>query len=456
MFLRAGKLYRQINANYQSNYELLVGSGLLDVLCDQGLLIRHVDVETSLSPDLSAYKVIQPEFIKPWVFPYEWPFSQLKDAAIATLNIQTLAMKHGMRLKDASAYNIQFIRNRPVFIDTLSFEKHAPGDHWPAYRQFCQQFLGPLVLMANRDIRLNGLSRNFIDGPPLDLVSKLLPISTWLSPSLLLHLHIHARAQAKYADSYKASNDRLRKRPLPSNGLEGLLNNLAAVVRKTRWQPQGTEWADYYESNNNYSNETFAAKKQMVEHYLQLVPGRGTATDLGCNAGEFSRLAARYFQKVIAADIDPAAVERLYLHCKAERIENISPIVLDLSNPSPSIGWGNLEREGFFTRCRSDLTMSLALLHHLAISNNVPFERIAELYQGISDWHIIEFVPKDDSQVRKLLASRNDVFPNYNQLGFERSFGALFDIVESNVIPGTSRRLYLMRRRKANEGTASS
>ncbi len=178
LFSRNGALYRQINRVYADDYDHLISSGLYDQLVKSGLLIPHREVsEKPVYPEL-AVKVIQPELVPFISYPYEWSFSQLKDAALATLAIQKRSIKAGMSLKDASAYNIQFINGKPTLIDTLSFEIYKEGKPWDAYRQFCQHFLAPLALMARVDVRLGQLLRVFIDGIPLDLASRLLPAST--------------------------------------------------------------------------------------------------------------------------------------------------------------------------------------------------------------------------------------------------------------------------------------
>src|SRR5215216_6396727 len=199
LFARDGVLYRQVNRKYEQEYTRLMESGLYDKLVKAGLLVSHVEVDHAPAEAALAYKIIQPERVPFISYPYEWSFGQLKDAALATLSIQRRALKVGMSLKDASAYNIQFVRGKATLIDTLSFEIYKEGQPWVAYRQFCQHFLAPLALMATRDIRLNQLLRVYIDGIPLDLASELLPGKTRLNFGLLTHVHLHASAQKRYS-----------------------------------------------------------------------------------------------------------------------------------------------------------------------------------------------------------------------------------------------------------------
>jgi hypothetical protein len=199
LFSRGGALYRQVNRKYQQEYARLMESGLYEKLVKAGLLIPHTEVNQAPAEAENAYKVIQPERVAFISYPYEWSFGQLKDAALATLSVQKRALKRGMSLKDASAYNIQFVHGKATLIDTLSFETYKEGQPWVAYRQFCQHFLAPLALMALRDVRLSQLLRVYIDGVPLDLASELLPWNTRLNFGLLTHIHLHAGAQKKYA-----------------------------------------------------------------------------------------------------------------------------------------------------------------------------------------------------------------------------------------------------------------
>ncbi|HQV95667.1 MAG TPA: hypothetical protein PLF41_14490, partial [Anaerolineales bacterium] len=150
---------------------------------------------------------------------------------------------------------------------------------------------------------------------------------------------------------------------------------------------------------------------------------------------------------VVSFDIDPAAVEQNYRQMKHDKTENLLPLLLDLTNPSPAIGWANRERDSFGGRGPADLALALAVIHHLAISNNVPLPQLAEFFAETAKWLVIEFVPKQDSQVQKLLASRKDIFPNYTREGFESAFNEKFAIREAVEIRESERVLYLMERK---------
>jgi hypothetical protein len=444
VFTRQGQLYRQINQAYQADYEALMGSGLYTALTEKGWLVAHQEVvEAPLEPEC-AYRVIQPQ-VAPFIsYPYEWSFSQLKAAALRTLAIQKMALEHDLALKDASAYNIQFWGHRPCLIDSLSFERYRAGEPWPAYRQFCQHFLAPLALMAYRDVRLNQLLRVYIDGIPLDLAACLLPGRTRLNVALATHIHLHAAAQKRYAGQAPAQvmGQTPGKPMVGKHALLGLVESLQGAVRQLKWKPQGTEWAEYY-SATNYVDQAMQHKQAVVAELIEQVQPR-SVWDLGANTGLFSRLASQKGIFTVAFDIDPAAVELNYLAGKTEKDANLLPLVLDLTNPSPALGWQNRERMALAERGPVDLILALALVHHLAISNNVPLAWLAEFFYQLTPRLVIEFIPKNDSQVKRLLATRQDIFKDYTVAGFERAFGQWFKTLKRVQLQDAERIIYLM------------
>ncbi len=453
MFNRDGEIYRRVNTSYAEHYDALVDSGLLEQLVDRRLLVGHEEVSSFDSPDPAPHRTLRPERISFISYPYEWSFSQLKDAALTTLEIHDVALRHGMTLKDATPYNIQFRQGRAIFIDTLSFERYVEGSSWVAYRQFCQGFLAPLALMAMVDVRLGQMLRVHLDGVPLDLASAMLPARTWLVPALLLHLHMHARYQTRYKDAGAVRPDGTKAgtapsvRPMSKTAQIALIDGIRRAIQKLTWTPAGTEWADYY-SAESYQDQALADKKTVVQEMLGSVePGK--VWDIGANTGVYSRLAAEAGHGVISFDVDPACVEQNYRIVREKKEPGVLPLLLDLVNPPPGSGWAHEERESLADRADADVVLALALVHHIAISNNVPLRMIAEYFARLAPKLIIEFVPKSDPKAATLLATRDDVFPSYTQDGFEEAFGAVFDIEESRAIRESQRVLYRMTRRLA-------
>lgn len=441
IFSRDGVLYRQINPAAREDYTALMESGLYEALAGRGDLVAHEEVDPALSPDGAAFRVIRPERIAFISYPYEWCFGQLKDAALLTLRLQKTAMAHGMSLKDATAFNVAFDRGRPVLIDTLSFERLKPGAPWVAYRQFCESFLAPLALMSVVDIRLNQLLRPWLDGVPLDLARTLLPWRTRLRPGLLVHLHLHAAAQRRL--SGRTPTGPRAQRPLNATALPALVDSLERTVRSLEWSPRGTVWGDYYD-DTNYSDAAFAHKREIVADAIERV-APATVWDLGANDGTFSRLASGRGISTVAFDVDPAAVEKNYRRVVERKETHLLPLLLDLMNPSAASGWANRERDSIADRGPADLALALALVHHLAIAHNVPLPRVADFFASIARALVIEFVPKEDSQVQRMLASREDIFHGYTREAFERAFSARFRIEEAVPVREAQRVVYLMR-----------
>ena len=454
VFRSGDRVYRTVSASYAEEYDLLLSSGLYEKLTARRWMVAHEEVDVpGLSGD-GVHRVLAPEVIGYVSYPYEWSFSQLKDAALLTLKIASLALDHGMSLKDASAYNVQFRGARPVFIDTLSFERYVPGEPWIAYRQFCRQFLAPLALMALVDVRTQWLLRDDLDGIPLDLASTMLPGRTRLKPALAMHIHAHARAEARYADSGRgaaegdgaggAAGAKARSLRVSETGVRALIDSLRRAVEALDWKPAGTEWCDYY-ADTNYSGDAMTAKEATVAAFIEQISPK-TAWDLGANTARFSRLAAERGAYTCAFDIDPAAVEKAYRDARTRKDDSLLPLRMDLMNPSPGLGWRLAERESFAERGRPDVVLALALVHHLAIGRNVPLPDLAEFFAGLTEHLIVEFVPKADSQVVRLLASREDIFPDYTEDGFEAAFSHRFEILRREEVSGSERTMYLMRR----------
>ena len=444
VFSLDGVLYRQVNPVGRPDYDALMTSGLYERLVKAGDLVPHEEVSASTSPYGGASAVLRPTRVAFISYPYEWSFSQLKDAALLTLRLQRSAVEHGMSLKDATAYNVVFEGGRPVWIDTLSFERLTPGRPWVAYRQFCQFFVAPLAAMSCVDVRLLQLLRSHLDGFPLDLASRLLPAATRLRPGLLTHIHLQAAAERRVAGRKPAAHTR----PMPAmttTASAGILDSLERTVRGLTWRAPKTTWGNYYEETN-YTDVAFSDKRQIVSAAIDRV-APGTIWDLGANDGTFSRLGSDRGIPTVAFDVDPLAVEKNYQQVVARREQNLLPLLIDLTNPSSRSGWAHEERESFADRGPADLVLALALIHHLAIAHNLPLPRIAEFFARIARALVIEFVPKSDSQLQRMLATRADIFTEYTREDFEAAFDTWFTIEQAFPVKDAQRVVYLMRRR---------
>lgn len=442
-----GGLYRQVNATGAEDYETLVDSGLYEALTSEGLLVAHREVDRGLAADPGrVHKVLAVERVPFVSYPYEWCPGQLRDAGVATLRAQQLALEHGMTLRDASAYNVQFRDGRPVLIDTLSFGVLREGSPWVAYRQLCEHFLAPLALMRHRDVHLGRLLRSDLEGVPLEVAAGLLPWHTRLRPGLLVHVHFHARSRRR-ASRRQAAGGAPRRARFSRTALAGLADSLRATVERLSWQPARSTWSGYYDSADHYTQAAMATKEQLVVDALEeLRPA--TVWDLGANTGRFARLAARRGAVALAFDADVAAVETAWAEARDRDGPAPLPLVMDLANPSPPVGWGNAERAGLGDRGPADLALALALIHHLVIARNVPLERLVDELARLARDAVVEFVPKQDPKVAELLATREDIFSDYDEDRFEAAVSRRFDITRRQPLPDSPRTLYLLRGRR--------
>ncbi len=434
-------MHRQIQPSFAKEWDHFVRSGLHDRLVERGMLVGHEDVGLKDAFEASAHAVIRPEPIDFISYPYEWTFGELRDAALLTLDAQLEALSAGMTLRDASAYNVQFRGVQPVLIDSLSFERLEPDAPWIAYRQFCEHFLAPLALMAARDIRTGRLLRGGIDGIPLDLAARLLPGRSRLRLGLGAHIHLHARSMRQHSGASGSG----RKARLSLSRQIALIESLRSTVAGLRWDPEGTEWADYAD-NTSYDDEATHAKEAIVAAMLSAARS-GIIWDLGANTGRYSAIASGLGRRVLAFDIDPAAAERHYRTLRRDGRTDTTPLVMDLADPSPALGWAGRERRSLAERGGDSVLLALALVHHLAIGRNVPLPMLLGWLAELGSELIIEWVPREDVMAQRLLAAREDIFDRYTEDGFQAALGEHWVVVERVPIDGTLRVLYHLRPR---------
>lgn len=443
IFESEGKLYRQVNQYYAAQYRQLTDSGLYNKLVTQGQLIAHEEIAENITHSAGWYTTLLPEPVQTISYPYEWCFEQLQDAALLTLSVLKTALQHNMILKDATPYNIQFHKGRPVFIDTLSFDTYDPKQPWIAYRQFCQCFLFPLYLEHYLKTDIQKILSTYIDGIPVDIIAKLLPLKSRLSLGVWLHVYLQHTATT----STRANNNNNHKTAsFSKKKLLDVISHLTSIITSfPANKTYKTTWSNYYE-DTILSKEYLQAKEAIIREMGQATKAR-SVLDLGANDGYFSKLFAGLQMQVIATDADNRCISKLYQEVKKDKIENILPLILDIANPSPAIGFNNRERAAFHDRIKTDLVAALALVHHLVIGKNISIPVLAEYFNHIAPELIIEFVPKEDEKVQHMLKSRPDTFPDYNIEVFETLFNQYFEVISKKQVPGTHRVLYHMKRR---------
>ncbi len=454
VFIGKNKVIRTVHRKYQEHYEHAVQSGLFATLQKEGLLFTFEEINPP--PNLNhenAWKYLQSDKIPFISYAHEWSFPQLQEAALLTLKIQKIALEHGMSLKDASTYNVQFYKGKPIFIDTLSFEKRAENSPWQGYRQFCMHFLAPLALQSYEH-RLSRLTALWVDGIPLDIAWDLLPTKAALAPGLQMHLHLHAKAEKKFEDARTAVK-RVQEATLSTARLLELIGSLERTILALPQQKACGEWANYYE-DTNYSANATQYKENLVYNVAQEIQNTleqdclSMAVDLGANTGKYSALLAKHFDIVIAADIDATAVGMHYQKLK-DQPSNIVPLVLDLANPSPSIGWAHEERASWLTRCQASLVSALALTHHLYFTAGIPWHKQAQFFANSLQENgvlLIEFVPRNDSQVQRMLMARDNDFSDYDVDSFSQIFSEYFDEKARYAMQDSERTCIVYRKRE--------
>jgi SAM-dependent methyltransferase len=373
-------------------------------------------------------------------FPYEWCFGMLKDAALLQLELLEAALGEGMILKDSTPFNVQWAGARPVFIDVASFERLRPGEPWAGYRQFCEMCLYPLLLQAYRNVAFQPWLRGRIDGIEAMQCWNLMSARDLLRRGVLAHVYLQAKAQSRFADSGQNVRADLRAAGFHIALIKANVQRLTRLLRRLRWRQSVSTWSEYT-TGTSYAERGRDEKAAFVQ---RAVGSRSwhLVWDLGCNTGVFSRLAAQHAELVVAMDGDQLVIERLYHGLKREGQRRILPLVSNVADPSPRLGWRGMERGSLADRGRPDLTLCLALIHHLAISANVPVREIVEWLRSLGGALVIEFVTKEDPMVRRLLQNKRDDYADYDRAWFEGCLRDLFDVAEVAELAGGTRILY--------------
>ncbi len=437
IFKKEEVLYRQVNKIFKDDFDHFINSGCYQSFAEKGWLIPHETIPENLTNTDDWYLTLKPASVPFISYPYEWSFDMLKDAALLTLNLLKESLQYGLILKDASPYNIQFPGNSPVFIDTLSFEKYKEQEPWIAYRQFCECFLSPLLLSSYSKQPLQQLMLAYPEGIPLAITRSLLPWRSKFSLYTYLHIHLHAGI------AEKSKGEKGKKIIFTRQKLQNLISSLEGLVKNLTLKPRSTAWSAYYDEASQ-RKDYLLHKKEIINDWIDKTDNIKTAADLGSNDGEFSFLLANKNIQTIAGDFDPQCINNLYNRLKDKKTTYILPLIIDIANPSPAIGVNNEERTAFTSRLNADLTLALALIHHLAIGRNIPFDLIAGFFQHVTHQLIIEFIPKEDEKVQGMLTGKKDIYTAYTVTDFEKAFTKYFKIIDTKAITGSGRVLYRM------------
>jgi hypothetical protein len=450
VFYAEGVVLRGLDAEAAADWAALSQAPFFASAAKAGRIVGTTaltDAEAKrVTPEGKSWPVVLKHDRVPFVsYPYEWTFSQLQDAALLHLDLLIEALDAGLSMKDGYAYNVQWHGARPTFIDVPSFER-GTGGPWPGYRQFCRTFLFPLLLTAHKDVSFRPLLRGQVDGIEPKQIRLMMSLRDSVKAGVLrnvvLHSAVDARAAAKERGSRQVGED-LQKAGFNAEIAKAAAKSLRKLVAGLTWTVGETIWKDYRQ-RNSYSDEDTAAKQTFVDAALA-GQGYGLVWDLGANDGAYARIAAKHAGYVVAADFDEGAIDPLYRALKAEGNTTILPLVIDLADPSPGIGWRNRERPAFFDRTKPDVVLMLALLHHLAITANVPLPEIVDWMRSFGSRIVVEFVHTDDVQVQRLLANKPEgLFPDYRVDVFERLLAERFTVEKQVPLPSGTRTLYLV------------
>jgi hypothetical protein len=443
VFTENGDIKRVINPIYFKHYNALTDSGFYNSLFKNELLIPHTElVNTAEEIIIKAQKI---QFI---TYPYEWSFNMYKEAALLTLKLQKYSIEHGFSLKDASAFNISFHKGKAIFIDTLSFDIYIENSPWRAYKQFITHFFGPLLLAHYHGADQLKLLINFIDGVPVKMLSSMLPFKTKFSPTVYSNIHLLAKLEDKYNEGHRGETE---VGSLTKKGQLNIIENLYSYIKNLELNEQ-SEWGNYY-NKTNYTDKAFIEKSNIINQWVDdIKPNR--LVDIGGNDGTFVRKLDASIDSALVCDIDNNAVDFNHKTMKLNREQFMFPFVLDILNPSPAIGLNNEERHSFLTRIKTfapDVTLALAVIHHMSLSGNVPFKASAKFFATFSKYLIIEFPKRNDSWVQHLLKSKadfEDYFGFYTIENFEKAYAELFVIKEKTHIENSERVMYFMEIKK--------
>ena len=439
---RDGRVLRGVGAKALQDWERLAGSRFFrDRMANATIVAteRVIDPPPEIAAGWAA--VLEHQRIPFISYPYEWTFGMLKDAALLHLELMKEALNEGMILKDSSAYNVQWKGATPVFIDIPSFESLLEGQPWIGYRQFCELFLYPLMLQAYKGVEFRSWLRGSIDGIPAEGLRPLMSARDLMRPGVLLHVVAQNALQRRYSKGGAGLRGSLAQAGFRKELILRNVEGLKKIV--TGLGPAGatTEWADY-DRTHNYDDHDFAAKRAFVGAAAAHRRWR-LVWDLGCNTGTFSRIAGEHADYVVSMDGDWMAIESLYRaqQSRPDRTK-ILPLVVDLSDPSPSQGWRGLERKSLPERGRPELTLCLALIHHVVIGANIPLADFMAWLAGLGTSLVIEFVGRDDEMVRALLRNKDDQYDDYRSEIFEAELKKHFDIRERLPLKGGKREIY--------------
>jgi hypothetical protein len=434
---------RGLSGRALGEWEALSATVFFRRFTDEGKLVRTERIWPAPAAAAEWAAVLRHETIPFISYPYEWCFGMLRDAALLHLELLEAALAEDMTLRDGSAYNVQWRGARPVFIDIPSLARMSPGQAWVGYRQFCETFLYPLFLQACRGVAFQPWLRGSLEGLSAEQCRGLMSLRDLFRPGVFLHVWLQAKLQRLCAGTACDGQGELRSAGFRKELIQANVRKLQRTITRLTWKPASRAWASY-EDRCPYSA---AGRAEKVAFVRRVVSSQrwGLVWDLGCNTGTFARLAAHHARYVLALDRDAGAVERLYQDLRCTGQGSVLPLVYDLADPSPGLGWRGRERRPLHERGRPDLVLCLALAHHAVLAGNIPLPNFVDWLTGLAPNLVVEFVTRDDPMVQALLRPKDDPCADYDLAVFERRLGACMQIVRREVLSPGTRLLYFAR-----------
>jgi len=441
----AGRIIRGVSERALIEFKKLESTVFYKNALQKGLLVssdllnpEDVPLPSELKQQWAGF--IEHRRIPVISYPYEWTFGMLRDAALLQLDLLEAAIGEGMTLKDATPYNIQFDCGKPVFIDITSFETLPAGAPWAGYRQFCEMFLFPLLLQAYKGINFQALMRSGIDGIGVQTATRLFGFRDRFRAGVFSHVWLQAKLDKRYSSTQQNVRSDLKAAGFNEAMILANIRKLGKLVKQLKWRGEGSEWGGYAEFHN-YSKSDHQLKEAFISDCVAGSQAQ-VVWDIGCNTGQFSKIAAQHASCVLAMDMDHFAVERLYRECRETGLTKILPLVQNIADPSPNWGWRNHERRDLQTRVRPDLVLCLALIHHVVISANIPMAEFVAWLADLSEQLVIEFVSRSDDKVKALLLNKEDKYSDYSRAELERNLGKYFTVVRQQALESGNRHLY--------------
>ena len=448
VFYHDGKIFRGLSETALREWQALSATSFFRRLSGSGAIVSTRQCDLASLPaearganvGLPWAGVLEHERVPFISYPYEWSFEMLRDAALLQLDLVLAGLDEGIGLKDASAYNLQWKGTSPVFVDVASFYQRADGEPWVGYRQFCQMFLYPLLVQAYRDVPFQPFMRGNIDGMDAEVCLNMLSARDYLRGGVLAHVYLQAKAQKAYNATTRDVRKDLSKAGFDKRIIKANAERLRGLVAGLRWKPEQSTWSDYLKCGHYDASD--AAQKRDFVGEVAGARAWNLAWDLGCNVGVFSRIVAARAKYVVAMDADHLAIDKLYAALKSERVPNILPLVVNVTDPSPNLGWRNLERKRIDERGRPELTLALALIHHVVIGGNIPMAEFVQWLRDLGGDVVIEFVTRKDPMVVTLLRNKDDHYADYDEAVFERELAARFRIAKRQPLGSGTRIMY--------------